>query len=54
MLYTLLPILLIAIFIVYVLFLLIVRKDIKKLRIALYPGLTFIAVWAVIYYFLLK
>lgn len=52
--YPFIPIGLIAIFIVYVLYLLIIKKDIKKLKTVLYPGVSFIAIWAVIYYFLLK
>lgn len=52
--YAIIPIVLIAVFIVYVLYLFIIKKDIKKLKTVLYPGLFFIAVWAVIYYFLLK
>lgn len=52
--YTFIPIGLIAIFIVYVLYLLLIKKDMKKLKSILYPGLFFIAIWFVIYYFLLK
>jgi len=48
------PIGLIAIFIVYVLYLLLIKKDIKTLKSILYPGLSFVAIWGVIYYFLLK
>lgn len=43
-----------AIFIVYVLYLLIIKRDMKKLKTVLYPSLFFIAVWGVIYYFLVK
>ena len=43
-----------AIDIVYVLYLLIVKKDIKKINSILYPGLFFVAIWGVIYFFLLK
>ena len=52
--YPFIPIALIAVFIAYVLYLLFIKKDLKKLKVVLYPGLLFIAVWAVIYYFLLK
>jgi FtsH-binding integral membrane protein len=45
---------LIIVFVAYVLYLLIIKKDLKKLKIVLYPGLFFIAIWVVIYYFLLK
>ena len=52
--YPFIPIALIAVFIAYVLYLLFIKKDLKKLKVVLYPGLLFIAVWAVIYCFLLK
>lgn len=52
--YPFIPIGLIAVFIVHVLYLLLIKKDIKKLKVVVYPGLFFIAIWAVIYYFLLK
>ena len=52
--FSLIPIGLAAIFIIYVLYLLIIRKDIKKLNTVLYPGLFFIAIWAIMYYFFLK
>lgn len=52
--YPLIPIGLIAVFVVYILYLLIIKKDIKTFKTVLYPGLVFIAIWVVIYYFLLK
>lgn len=52
--YTLIPIGLIAVFIIYILYLLLIKKDRKKLKAALYPGLVFIAVWAVIYFIWLR
>jgi hypothetical protein len=52
--YPFIPIGLIAIFIVYVLYLLIIKRDMKKLKTVLYPGLSFIVIWAAIYYFWLK
>lgn len=52
--YPFIPIGLIAIYIVYVLYLLLVKKDIIKIKSILYPGLFFVAIWAVIYFFLLK
>lgn len=51
--YPFIPIGLIAIFIVYVLYLLLIERDTKKLKSILYPGLFFIAIWVVIYYSLL-
>jgi len=52
--YPFIPIGLIIVFIVYVLYLLIIKKDMKRLKILLFPGLLFIAIWALIYYRLLK
>ncbi len=52
--YSFIPIGLIAVFIVYVLYLLFFKKDMKRLKAVLYPGLFFIAIWVVIYYFILK
>jgi hypothetical protein len=52
--YLFIPIGLIAIYIVYLLYLLLVKKDIKKINSILYPGLFFIAIWVFIYFFLLK
>ncbi len=45
------PIGLIAIFIIYILYLVIIKQDIKRAKLFLYPGLFFIAVWAVIYFY---
>jgi hypothetical protein len=52
--YPFIPIGLISMFILVILYLLIIKKDMKQLKNVLYPGLFFIAIWAVIYYFLLK
>ena len=52
--YPFVPIGLIAIFIVYVLYLLLIKKDIKMLKSILYQGLPFVAIWGIIYYFLLR
>ncbi len=54
MLYPLLPIGLIAVFIVYIAYLLFVKKDIKKFKTVLYPGIFFIALWGIIYYYWLR
>ena len=51
--YPLIPIGLIAVFVVAVLYLLIIKKDMKKVKSVLYPGLFFIGIWVVIYYFFL-
>lgn len=52
--YPFIPIGLIAIFVVYCLYLLLYKKDRKKFKTAFYPGLLFIALWGVFYYFLLR
>jgi len=54
MVYPLIPIGLVAVLIVYILYLLLYKKDIKKVKSVLYPSLVFIAIWAVMYYLLLK
>lgn len=51
--YPLIPIGLIAVFSVIILYLLIIKKDMKKVKSVLYPGLFFIGIWIIIYYFLL-
>ncbi len=48
------PVFLIAILAGYVLYLLIIKKDTKKAKSILAPGLFFVAIWVVIYYFILK
>lgn len=45
---------LIAVFLVYVLYLLLIKKDNKRLKATLFPGLFFIVAWLIIYYFLLR
>jgi FtsH-binding integral membrane protein len=45
---------LIAVFAVVILYLLIIKKDMKKVKSVLYPGLFFIGIWILIYYFLLR
>jgi len=53
--YTYIPLGLIAIFLGYILYLAFVKKDVKsKLKSVVLPGVFFIAVWAAIYYFILK
>lgn len=51
--YPFIPIGLIAVFAVYIIYLLVTRNT-AKLKTILPLGLTFIAVWAVIYYLLLR
>ena len=52
MLYLYIPLGLIAVFVVFILYLLIVKKDRKQVKAFLYPGLLFIGVWAVLYWWL--
>lgn len=48
------PLVVIAIFLVYILYLVLTKKDSKTITRVLYPGLFFIAVWAVIFFLILK
>ncbi len=53
--YPLIPIGLIIVFIAYVIYLAVVKKNLKsKFKTVVLPGLFFIAIWIVIYYFILK
>lgn len=52
--FILVPILLTVVFIGYILYLLIIKKDRTKLRAVLFPGLFFILIWIAFYYFLLR
>jgi cytochrome c oxidase assembly factor CtaG len=55
MMYTYIPIGLFIVFVGYILYRAIVKKDLKsKMRSVVMPGLFFIAVWALLYFFLLK
>ena len=48
------PIAFIAIFIGWILYRLLIKKDLKQQVSILYAGLTFTGVWALIYFVLLK
>lgn len=52
--YPLIAIGLTIVFALYVLYLLLIRKDGKKLRPVLFFGFCFIALWVVLYYWALK
>jgi uncharacterized BrkB/YihY/UPF0761 family membrane protein len=54
MIYPFIPVGLILILILFALYLLIIKKDMKQLKTVLYPGIFFIAIWAIIYYVLFK
>jgi len=48
------PLVLIAVFIFYVFYLVIIKKDSKKTKSVLYPGLFFIAIWAIVFFLILR
>lgn len=48
------PIIFFAVFIGWILYRLLVKKDLKQNLTTLYIGLTFTVIWILIYYFLLK
>lgn len=52
--YMLLPALFAVFFAAYLAYLFLWKKDSATLKSVLYPGLFFIAVWALLYYFVLK
>jgi hypothetical protein len=52
--YPFIPIGLLTVFIIYVVYLLFIKKDLKKFKAFFYPGLFFFAIWGAIYYFLIK
>jgi len=52
--YILIPFGLIAVFVVYVLYLLMIKKDMIKFKAVVIPGLFFIVVWLALYYFMLR
>ena len=52
--YPFIPIFLIAAFGVVVAYFVLIKKDPKKTKAILYPGLFFVGIWAVIYYFMFK
>lgn len=52
--YVLIPILLTVVLIGYALYLLLIKKDKEKLKSLLFPGLMFIGIWVLIYFYLLK
>jgi hypothetical protein len=55
MLYLLVPIGLVIAFVIYVLYLAIIKKNLRtQVKPVILPGLFFISVWAVIYFLLLK
>lgn len=52
--YLFIPIGLTALLLIYAFYLLVIKKDTKKFKTVLYPGLIFIAVWAVMYYLFIQ
>jgi hypothetical protein len=48
------PLLMAVLFIVYILYLALIKKELKhQLTGVLYPGLFFLGVWCILYYFIL-
>lgn len=45
---------LIAVFLIYSLYLIFIKKDFKRFKAVIFPGLFFIAIWIAIYLFLLR
>lgn len=52
--YMLLPALLAGVFAGYLAYLFFWKKDPATLKAVLYPGLFFVSIWALLYYFVLK
>lgn len=48
------PIVFLAVFIGWILYRLLIKKDLKENLNSLYVGLSFVGVWAMIYFFLLR
>jgi hypothetical protein len=53
MFYPILSVLFIALLVIYLVYLYFVKKDEKLFFSVLYPGIFFVSVWLLIYYFLL-
>lgn len=54
MVYLILPALLTVVYIVYLVYLFFWKRDIMKFRAVLYPGLVFISMWVLLYYFVFR
>lgn len=54
MLYIYIPLIIIAVFIIYSLYVLLIEKNPKKLKPLIFPVITFIIIWVIFYYFILK
>ncbi|MCC2590248.1 hypothetical protein [Chryseobacterium sp. MFBS3-17] len=52
--YVIVPVLLSLVFVGYLMYLLLIKKDRKNFKAVVFPGLFFIAVWILFYMFLLK
>ena len=48
------PIVFLAVFLIWILFRLVIKKDLKQNLNGIYLGLTFIGIWALIYFLILK
>jgi hypothetical protein len=54
MLYPFISVAMLVIFIVYIAYILLIKKDKKQFQSVVYVGLFFIAIWLLLYYFLLQ
>lgn len=54
MLHPFIPIGLLVLLVIYVLYLMLVKKDPRRLKAVLFPSLFFIVAWAVLYFVLLR
>lgn len=52
--YLFIPIGLTAVFIIYMLYIILFKEEKSKLKAIAYPGLLFIVIWIIIYYFLIR
>ncbi len=52
--YPFIPFFLILVFVAVLVYFSFIKKDPKKTKAILYPGLFFIGIWAVMYYFLFQ
>ncbi len=54
MLYPLMALGFTVLFVLYLLYLLLIKKDVQKARSVLFPGLFFIAIWVILYLLVLR
>jgi len=54
MLYIYIPLIIVAVFVIYSLYVLLIEKNPKKIKPLIFPVITFIIIWVIFYYFILK